>query len=73
MTVPCGVSIICFSDVEVVMLGKRRGSHGAGEYAPPGGKIEPEEDPRVCTQRELEEETGHIISLSDLNYYPLVL
>jgi 8-oxo-dGTP diphosphatase len=42
----------------LVIVGRRRGSHGAGSWAFPGGKVEPGEDPRDVVVRELEEETG---------------
>ena len=41
-----------------VLLGERKGSHGAGSWSFPGGHIEMFEDLRVCAMRELEEETG---------------
>jgi 8-oxo-dGTP diphosphatase len=41
-----------------VLLGVRRGSHGAGEWALPGGRIDPGETPDVTAARELTEETG---------------
>ena len=37
---------------------KRKGSHGAGTIAFPGGRIDPGEDPLTTIIRELEEETG---------------
>jgi 8-oxo-dGTP diphosphatase len=42
----------------LVIVGRRRGSHGAGSWAFPGGKVEPGEDPRDVVARELDEETG---------------
>jgi 8-oxo-dGTP diphosphatase len=42
----------------LVVVGRRRGSHGAGSWAFPGGKVEPGEDPRDVVVRELDEETG---------------
>jgi len=52
-----GVSAVVVRDGRLV-VGRRRGSHGAGTWAFPGGKIEPGEHPRDVVARELEEETG---------------
>jgi 8-oxo-dGTP diphosphatase len=41
-----------------ILLGKRRGSHGAGEYATPGGHLEHLESFAQCTALEVMEETG---------------
>lgn len=41
-----------------VLLGKRRGSHGAGEWSFPGGKIDGGERPETAALREVREETG---------------
>ncbi len=41
-----------------VLLGKRMGSHGEGEYASPGGKMDFGESFGECAKREVYEETG---------------
>ena len=44
-----------------LLLGRRRGSHGAGSWAPPGGHIEEGERPEETARREVLEETGLMI------------
>lgn len=41
-----------------ILLGRRKGSHGAGEYASPGGHLEHLEGLEACCRREVMEETG---------------
>lgn len=44
-----------------VLLGKRKGSHGHGEWSFPGGHLELNESIEECGKREVLEETGIII------------
>lgn len=52
-----GISVLVRKDGKL-LLGKRKGSHGAGEYASPGGHLEYMEGLGECAAREVMEETG---------------
>jgi len=52
-----GIGVMIFKDGKV-LLGKRRGSHGEGEYAFPGGHLEYMESFEDCAKREVKEECG---------------
>ncbi len=57
LTTKVGIGIMLFKDGKV-LLGKRKSSHGAGEYAWPGGHLEYMESIVDCARREIKEETG---------------
>jgi len=52
-----GVGVMIFKDGKVLMS-KRKGSHGAGEYGFPGGHLEILESFEDCAKRETLEECG---------------
>ena len=52
-----GVGVMVFKNNKV-LLAKRKGSHGIGEYAFPGGHLEFGESIFECGRREVFEETG---------------
>lgn len=52
-----GVAVLLIRD-RAVLLGKRKNSHGHGQWAPPGGHLEYGESFATCAQREVLEETG---------------
>ena len=55
-----GVAVIVVRDGRV-LLGRRRGSHGAETWSLPGGHLEYGEAPEECARREVTEETGLIV------------
>ena len=52
-----GVGVFVNKDGKI-LVGKRKGSHGAGTWALPGGHLEPGESFEACCKREVLEETG---------------
>ncbi|MGE4350714.1 MAG: NUDIX hydrolase [Bdellovibrionales bacterium] len=56
-TVKVGIGVMIFKDGKV-LLAQRKTSHGAGEYAFPGGHLEYGETFEACARREVSEECG---------------
>lgn len=52
-----------------ILLGKRKGAHGAGTWAAPGGRLEFGESVVSCAERELREETGLRLGLVEPGPY----
>src|SRR4051812_35318483 len=61
-----GIAVWIMNDQGQVFMMKRQGSHGAGTWAPPGGKLEMGEDFLSCGARETKEEAG--ITIGDLEF-----
>jgi len=60
-----GIGIFVFRIDGKILLGKRKGSHGEGEWALPGGKMEYGETVFDTTFREFNEECGDDITVTD--------
>ncbi len=55
-----GVAVIVVREGRI-LLGRRRGSHGAETWSLPGGHLEYGEAPEECAHREVLEETGLMV------------
>jgi 8-oxo-dGTP diphosphatase len=60
-----GIGIMILKEGKV-LLGKRKGSHGEGEYSFPGGHLEYMESFEECVLREIKEECG--IEIQNLRF-----
>lgn len=60
-----GVGVMIFKGNKILMS-KRKGSHGEGEYAFPGGHLEYMEKIEDCARRETKEECG--IEIKDIKF-----
>ncbi|KAF7592741.1 hypothetical protein BBP40_012499 [Aspergillus hancockii] len=61
-----GIGAFILNDKGKVLLGKRKGSHGAGTWALPGGHLEFGETFENCAEREVLEETG--LSIKNIQF-----
>lgn len=50
----------------VLLAQRKSGTHLAGAWELPGGKVEPDEDPREAVRRELREELGVEVEVGDI-------
>jgi 8-oxo-dGTP diphosphatase len=62
-----GVGVLIIQNGRV-LLGKRKGSHGAGTWSAPGGHLEFGESIDACARREVQEETG--LEIDNLKHGP---
>ncbi len=61
-----GIGVVAFDPVKkLILVGKRKNSHGEGMFALPGGWLEHGESFAQCAKRELEEETGVVVDIDD--------
>ncbi|MGV8131142.1 MAG: nucleotide triphosphate diphosphatase NUDT15 [Candidatus Pacearchaeota archaeon] len=63
-----GVGVLVFNKDYHLLLGKRKGSHGEGEYSIPGGWVEHGETLKRAAVRELREEVGLYVSEEELSF-----
>ena len=60
-----GVGLLLIKDAKFVLLGKRKNAHGDGEYAGVGGHMEGLETFAATIMRELREEIGDDIEITE--------
>ncbi|PKY09048.1 nudix hydrolase 1 [Aspergillus campestris IBT 28561] len=66
MNARIGVGVFVFNSKGEFILGQRKGSHGAGHWALPGGHLEFNESFETCAEREVLEETG--VKVKDIKF-----
>jgi 8-oxo-dGTP diphosphatase len=59
------VAAVLVEHGRVLLTQRKRGTHLAGAWEFPGGKVEPGEDPRDALARELREEIGVLVTVGD--------
>ena len=65
----CGCILLSPKHPGKALYGLRKGSHGAGKWALPGGKLDLDENAlEICIQREIEEEVGIHLRLEDIKF-----
>jgi len=52
-----GVGVFVYNRADQILLGKRKGAHGSGQWSLPGGHLEFNESFEDCCIREVKEET----------------
>lgn len=62
MTTLLVAAAVIIEEGRVLLTRRKRGSHLEGVWELPGGKVEPDEDPRQAVERELQEELGIVAS-----------
>lgn len=63
-----GVGLLVVKHGKEILLGTRKGAHGEGEHAGPGGHLELGETIEKCVLRELAEEAGPDIRIKNLRF-----
>ncbi|KAL2808764.1 NUDIX hydrolase domain-like protein [Aspergillus granulosus] len=66
LNVRVGVAVFALNSKNEFVVGQRKGSHGAGTWALPGGHLEFNESFEKCAIREVKEETG--LDISDVQF-----
>ena len=61
-TYGAGVVVLLFNEHGEILIGKRKGAHGAGTWSLPGGKLVFMKSAAQQIRDELEEETGIVLS-----------
>ncbi|KAL4969160.1 nucleotide triphosphate diphosphatase NUDT15 [Aspergillus stella-maris] len=63
-----GVGVFALTPDAKFIIGQRKGSHGAGTWALPGGHLELNESFETCALREVAEETGLELDPSSIRF-----